>query len=87
MHCRLWLKAVFSESKLHCTAAVRQAQVPRVIFVSDRMLNKDIDARIEKKQFFVRFAPAVKTREPSNTEKLSVLKSVFVRILTYVREF
>jgi len=55
-----------------------------VVFTSDESRNKEIDTRIGKANAVLRelYRSVVAKRELSNTAKLSVLKSVFVSILT-----
>jgi len=63
-------------------------QYQGVAFTIDGRRNKQIDTRIGKANVFLRelYCSVVIKRKLSNTVKLSIFKSVFAPILTYVHE-
>ena len=63
-------------------------QYQEVAFTIDGRRNKQIDTRIGKANVFLRelYCSVVIKRKLSNTVKLSIFKSVFAPILTYVHE-
>jgi len=86
----------FSWNTSHCDLQVSGNALQQVekfkclgeVFTNDGSPNKEIDTRIGKASAVLRelYCSVVTNRELSNTEKLSVFKSVFVPILTYRHE-